>query len=72
MFFTVFPKQFSLQKFVTDYKRVNRKVSVHYLICITVDRLHINKVLEGWDNDFAYKTKMPCVHCYSIISYVIK
>lgn len=29
-------------------------LKVHDLICITVDRLHINKVIEGWGNDFAY------------------
>lgn len=29
-------------------------LKVHYLICITADMLHINKVIEGWGNDFAY------------------
>jgi len=29
-------------------------LKVQYLICITVDKLHINKLIEGWNNDFAY------------------
>lgn len=28
-------------------------LKVQYLICITADNLHINKLTEVWNNDFA-------------------
>lgn len=37
-----------------SYRSEQECLKVQYLIWITVDKLHINKLIEDWNKNFAY------------------